>query len=244
MSFECVEIGAAKLFLGDCLEIMPTIGPVDACITDPPYGIGENAHRVASRTKKAQTRDYGDFDWDKEPASKEAIDMLRSKSRWQAIFGGNYFQLPPSRCWLVWDKLNSGDFADCELAWTNWPKSVRRLQHLWNGMIRKDNEERFHPTQKPLAVMKWVISLCPQSALILDPFMGSGTTGVAATQMGLGFIGIEKDKRYFDIACKRIELALHQPDMFVTPPPEPTQSGLFDAAGERVNTGSQETPQT
>lgn len=204
------QIGNATLYLGDCMEILPTLPKVDAVITDPPYGIGENDRKVASRKNAAAAKDYGSFDWDKQPASEAMIYAMRCKSDWQGIFGGNYFTLPPSSCWLVWDKLNSGDFADCELAWTNWPKAVRRLQWRWNGMIRQGNEERFHPTQKPLQVMAWVIDLCPKADTILDPFMGSGTTGVAAIQRGKSFIGIERDPKYFDIACRRIDDAHRQ----------------------------------
>jgi site-specific DNA-methyltransferase (adenine-specific)/modification methylase len=208
-------IGNATLYLGDCMDILPTLDKVDAVITDPPYGINENSKKVASRGKLAAPKDYGDFDWDKAPPPDALIELIRTKGQHQAFFGGNYFTLPPTSCWLVWDKLNgSNDFADCELAWTNWPKAVRRLQWRWNGMIRQGNEERYHPTQKPLEVMKWVIELCPKSETILDPFMGSGTTGVAAVQMGRKFIGIEREPKYFDIACKRIEDAQRTFDMF------------------------------
>jgi site-specific DNA-methyltransferase (adenine-specific)/modification methylase len=210
-----VEIGNATLYLGDCLEVLPTLPKVDAVITDPPYGINENSKKVASRGKLAAPKDYGDFDWDKSPPPDALIELIRTKGQYQAFFGGNYFTLPPTSCWLVWDKLNGdNDFADCELAWTNWPKAVRRLQWRWNGMIRQGNEERYHPTQKPLEVMKWVIELCPKSETILDPFMGSGTTGVAAIQLGRKFIGIEREERYFDIACKRIEQAVAQGQLF------------------------------
>lgn len=208
-------IGNATLYLGDCMDILPTLDKVDAVITDPPYGINENSKKVASRGKLAAPKDYGDFDWDKAPPPDALIELIRTKGQHQAFFGGNYFTLPPTSCWLVWDKLNgSNDFADCELAWTNWPKAVRRLQWRWNGMIRQGNEERYHPTQKPLEVMKWVIELCPKSETILDPFMGSGTTGVAAVQMGRKFIGIEREPKYFEIACKRIEDAQRTFDMF------------------------------
>jgi site-specific DNA-methyltransferase (adenine-specific)/modification methylase len=197
------------------MDILPTLDKVDAVITDPPYGINENSKKVASRGKLASPKDYGDFDWDKAPPPDALIELIRTKGQHQAFFGGNYFTLPPTSCWLVWDKLNgSNDFADCELAWTNWPKAVRRLQWRWNGMIRQGNEERYHPTQKPLEVMKWVIELCPKSDTILDPFMGSGTTGVAAVQMGRKFIGIEREPKYFEIACKRIEDAQRTFDMF------------------------------
>ncbi len=225
---KCVEIGGSKLFLGDSADILPGIGTCDVVITDPPYGIGESVKKNVSRECKAVSRDYGEFDWDKEPISDELMNLVRSKAKWSGIFGGNYYKLPPTSCWLVWDKLNGEtDFADCELMWTNWPKAVRIKRHQWHGMIRAGNEERFHPTQKPLAVMKWAINLSPQHGLVLDPFMGSGTTGVAAVQMGLGFIGIERDERYFEIACKRIESALKQPDLFIPAPPEPTQETLI-----------------
>ena len=221
-------IGNATLYLGDCAEILPTLDKVDAVITDPPYGINENRKKVASRGKLAAPKDYGEFDWDKAPPPDELIELIRTKGQYQAFFGGNYFTLPPTSCWLVWDKLNGdNDFADCELAWTNWPKAVRRLQWRWNGMIRQGNEERFHPTQKPLGVMKWVIDLCPKSNTILDPFMGSGTTGVAAVQMGKSFIGIEREKSYFDVACGRIEKAQLQTDMFIEPAKNPTQEALL-----------------
>ena len=223
-----VVIGDATLYLGDCIEVLPLVGKVDAVITDPPYGINENSKKVASRGKLAAAKDYGQFDWDKEPPSVEFIDALRACSDHQAFFGGNYFHLPPTSCWLVWDKLNgANDFADCELAWTNWPKAVRRIQWRWNGMIRQGGEDRFHPTQKPLEVMKWVIDLCPKAETVFDPFMGSGTTGVAAIQLGRKFIGIERDERYFEIACKRIERAVAQGQLFAPEPIKHVQESLL-----------------
>lgn len=227
---ERVELldGRVTLYRGDCREILPTIGKVDAVVTDPPYGIGENSRKVASRGRLAEPRDYGEFNWDQKPIDSEIVNLLQCVSKWQIIFGGNYFELGPTSCWLVWDKLNGeNDFADCELAWTNLPKAVRRIFWRWNGMIRKGHEEREHPTQKPLGVMKWCIEHLPDSSLtILDPYMGSGTTGVAAVKLGRKFIGIEIDARYFDIACRRIEDAAKQPDMFIASAPKPLQGGL------------------
>ena len=223
------QIGDATLYLGDCREILPTLGRVDAVVTDPPYGIGESAEKVASRGKLATPRDYGAFDWDSAPCSQEQIDWMRTISRYQIIFGGNYFALPPSSCWLVWDKQNGdNDFADCELAWTNLQKAVRRIYWRWNGMIRKGHEERFHPTQKPLEVMRWCISHLPDDAgSILDPFMGSGTTGVACVSLGKRFVGVERDERYFGTACKRIEEAQRQGDFFVSRGTESHESPLL-----------------
>jgi len=226
-----VIIGDATLYLGDCMDVLPTLGRFDACITDPPYGIGENSAKVASRSRthngKPLVTDYGFFDWDKAPPNPEVIDLIRTKGECLAFFGGNYFYLPPTSCWLVWDKMNSGDFADCELVWTNWPKAVRRLQWRWNGMIRQGNEARYHPTQKPLEVMKWVIELCPKAETILDPFAGSGTTGLAAIQMGRKFTGIEREPKYFDIACKRIEQAYAQGQLFAPEQPKQIQEVLI-----------------
>ncbi|MFN8992864.1 MAG: DNA methyltransferase, partial [Pseudomonadota bacterium] len=179
--------------------------------------------------KLAVARDYGVASWDDKTAD-DAIAFSISRARYSVVFGGNYYDLPPTPCWLVWDKLNgASDFADCELAWTNLQKAVRRIQFRWNGMLRQNNEPRGdHPTQKPIEVMRWVIGHLPDDArTILDPFMGSGTTGVAAVKLGRKFIGIEIEPKYFDIACKRISDALKQPDMFIERPKPVKQEGFF-----------------
>jgi DNA modification methylase len=210
-------IGRATLYLGDCRDILPTLGKVDAVVTDPPYGIGEAAGANKSRGNLAVAKDYGVDTWDNQPIDAALIAQVRAAGRWQIIFGGNYYDCPATPCWLVWDKENgANDFADCELAWTNLTKSVRRISYMWNGMLRAHGEPRGdHPTQKPVGVMKWAISHVPAPAqTILDPFMGSGTTGVAAVQMQRAFIGIEREPKYFDIACKRIEDAQRQGSLF------------------------------
>lgn len=216
------------LYLGDCREILPTLGKVDAVVTDPPYGIGENAKRIASRGKLAAPKDYGEFSWDVKPIDAATVEMILACSDWQIIFGGNYFQLGPTSCWLVWDKQNGGnDFADCELAWTNLPKAVRRIYWRWNGMIRKGSEERVHPTQKPVGVIRWCLEQLPATAeLVCDPFMGSGTTGVACIREGKSFIGIEREPVYFDAAIKRLTKTLQAPDLFVKRPAPAKQEGL------------------
>ena len=210
---EKVVIGNAELWHGDCREILPTLPKVDAVITDPPYGIGEAAGKNKSRGKLAVAKDFGNDAWDDEPISDDLIRMVREAGKWSVIFGGNYYALPPAKCWLVWDKENGeSDFADCELAWTNLPKAVRRIRYMWNGMLRANGEARGdHPTQKPIGVMAWAINHVPDPCrTILDPFMGSGTTGVACMNLGRKFIGIELERKYFDIACRRIEDAQRQ----------------------------------
>ncbi len=226
------QIGDCTLYLGDCLDILPTLVDayeITALVTDPPYGIGESNEKALSRGKLANPIDYGHFEWDKKPASAVQISSARIRAKNQIIFGGNYFELPPTSCWLVWDKQNgTNDFADCELAWTNLQKAVRRIYWRWNGMIRRGDDVRQHPTQKPEGVMKWCIEQLPDTcSIILDPFMGSGTTGVACAKMGRKFIGIEIEPKYFDIACRRIEEAYRQPDMFVEQPVRIVQDAMI-----------------
>ena len=225
-----LEIGNATLYLGDCAEILPTLGKVDAVVTDPPYGIREAAGKNKSRSNLAVAKDYDDDQWDDKPVDDRVIDLIRQVSDWQIIFGGNYYALPPTKCWLVWDKENGdSDFADAELAWTNLNKAVRLKRYMWNGMLRANKEHRGdHPTQKPVGIMEWCISHLPEnSKTILDPFMGSGTTGVAAMNLDRKFTGIEREQKYFDIACKRIEQATKQEDMFI-PKKQPEQVSLID----------------
>jgi site-specific DNA-methyltransferase (adenine-specific) len=201
-----------KVIEGDCLEIMRGFADksFDLVLTDPPYGIGEAAGKNKSRGKLAIAKDYGNESWDDEPPSKEYFDEMRRVSKNQIIFGGNYFadNLPASSCWLVWDKNNgANDFADCELAWTSLERAVRLFKYTWNGMIQEDmkhKERRAHPTQKPLELMKWCLSQVPDAVTILDPFMGSGTTLVAAKYLGRNATGIEISPKYCEIARNRL----------------------------------------
>lgn len=226
-----VQIGPATLYLGDCREILPTLSKVDAVVTDPPYGIGEAAGKNKSRNNLAPAKDYGDDAWDDEPVSDDLIALVRAAGKWAVVFGGNYYAMPPASCWLVWDKESTGDFADCELAWTNLPKAVRRIRYMWNGMLRANGEARGdHPTQKPIGVMAWAINHVPEPCgTILDPFMGSGTTGVAAMNLQRAFIGIEREPKYFEIACKRIEQAQAQVRLFEPEQRKPEQAELLGA---------------
>jgi DNA modification methylase len=221
------------IYHGDCREILPTLPKVDLVLTDPPYGIGADKGQQARANKQggralAPSTDYGFSDWDGVPAPAEAIKAIQEQSAQQVIWGGNYFDLPPSRCWLVWDKLNgSNNYADCELAWTSLNGSVRRIRWQWHGMLREGNEDRWHPTQKPLGVMKWALALCPPpNATILDPFMGSGTTLVAAKQLNRRAIGIEVEEKYCEIAAKRLEQEVF--DFGPVPESEPVQESLLD----------------
>lgn len=224
-------IGDATLYLGDCREILPTLGKVDAVVTDPPYGIGEDGGRCRSRkiTRNPTIQPKGN--WDHSTPDAEIFDALLACSDEQIIWGGNYFsdKLPPSKGWLYWQKLMGGDFADGELAWTSRDKALREFTYCpkggdINSRFAKPNE---HPTQKPVAVMEWCLSFLPNAQTILDPFMGSGTTGVACMKLGRKFIGIEIEPKYFSIACKRIEEAWKQPRLFEEPKPKAVQLDLI-----------------
>jgi len=222
---EKVVIGNAELWHGDCGIILQSLPFFDLMLSDPPYGINEAAGKNKSRgTKNAPGTDFGNDDWDKKPPPAWLIELIREKAKWQIIFGGNYFHLPPSSCWLVWDKDNTGDFADCELAWTNLPKAVRMLKWRWNGMLQQDmknKEIREHPTQKPIQVMRWALLHAADNQTVCDPFMGSGTTGIACALEGKAFTGIEKERKYFDIACERIARAHAQGQLFEPEAPTP-----------------------
>lgn len=193
-------------------------GSYDLLLTDCPYGIGEARGKNKSRTNLAVAKDYGISDWDDKPPSEGDILWMRSLAKHQIIFGGNYFHLPPSSCWLVWDKINSGDFADCELAWTNLDKAVRIFRYMWNGMIREGNDVRVHPTQKPRALMSWCLTMAPKDIKsVVDPYCGSGTTLVAAKAAGLKAVGCELSEEYAEAAAKRLDQAVFNFESSDTP---------------------------
>jgi site-specific DNA-methyltransferase (adenine-specific)/modification methylase len=234
-------IGACDLYLADCREILPTLGKVDAVVTDPPYGIdfdfgrvriGRSA-RLAWGTKNGRNIQRG---WNRIHGDAEPFDATPWLQYPQTILwgGNNYAGLPPARCLLIWDKRRETTpdcHGDAEVAWTNLDSVIRVHRQVWRGVVREGEENvvnsaKLHPAQKPLALMRWCVEMT--SGVVLDPFMGSGTTGVACVKLGRRFIGIEIEPRYFDIACKRIEAATKQPDLFVEQPrPRAVQETLL-----------------
>lgn len=184
----------------------------DLLLTDPPYGISAERGQQKRANRQngnalAQSRDYGVEIWDHEPAH-EAIAVARRLCRQQIVFGGNYYDLPLMRGWLVWDKDNgNNNYADCELAWTNLDQPIRKLTYRWHGMFQEPGcrkEYREHPTQKPEPVIRWALMQVPKSQTVLDPFMGSGTTLVAAKRLGKQATGIEREERYCELAVRRL----------------------------------------
>jgi site-specific DNA-methyltransferase (adenine-specific)/modification methylase len=218
---EVVTIGDATLYLGDCMDILPTLGKVDAVVSDPPYGLGD---KMTGGTKRFMTGEGGMKTlgaWDAQPVD-QLLDVIGPIAPIHMLWGGNYYPVPASRGWLVWVKTNSvPTMASIELCWTNLDMNSKHYAHLCNGWHRE------HPTQKPIDLMRWCLSFIPKAEIICDPFMGSGTTGVAAIQLGRKFIGIEREQKYFDIACKRIEQAVAQGRLFAPEQPKQEQMGLI-----------------
>jgi site-specific DNA-methyltransferase (adenine-specific) len=230
-------IGDAVLYLGDCREILPTLGPVDAVVTDPPYGIrlntdnsrfsGGNVASVARRGNNAGSANGRPIASDDAPFDPAfLLDLPGDKIVW----GWNNYpdQLPRGAC-LVWLKRNDDAFgsflSDAELAWMSKGHGVYCRRDLSNAAIAN---ERAHPTQKPVSLMEWCLGFVPKARTIFDPFMGSGSTGVACARLGRAFIGVEIDPSYFDAACRRIEEAYRQPRLFEEPAPKPVQTSLLE----------------
>lgn len=220
MTFEKQTIGTATLYRGDCADVMPTLQKFDAMVTDPPYGIGAKMQGGGGMAVNWKGMLADMLDWDA-VAPHDLINAMRLYADYSIIWGGNYFELPPSRMYLVWAKgggMYGRSFAECEMAWCSWDGNARFIELSPPTHVGKEIKE--HPTQKPLQIMQWCIKKLPSTVkTVFDPFMGSGTTGIACVQNGLTFTGIEKFPKYFDIACKRIEQAYAQGQLF-----EPVQT--------------------
>ncbi len=222
-------IGDATLYLGDCREILPTLGKVDAVVTDPPYGIN---HVKGSGGKGAHTRrNIKAVQGDNKPFDPAPLLSFRNVIMW----GADHFypRLPDRGSWIAFDKLDGmkpwDSFSDVEFAWCSQESAARIFSLRWKGLACVKAHEgygvRVHPMQKPISLMRWCIEqFGDKQKVILDPFMGSGTTGVAALQLGRQFVGIEIDSDHFDIACRRVDEASKQPTLF-SEPAEPAPEG-------------------
>ena len=210
---EIVKIGNATLYHGDCREILPSLPKVDLVLTDPPYGVSNlGSFNSGGRGWGNFTSDVvNDFVcWDS-LAQSDIVKIAINQGETAIVWGGNYFDVPPSRCWLCWVKPDSvNSQASIELAWTNMNKNAKHFV-----LTRNPPPDKAHPTQKPVRLMEWCLDLAPKTtSTVADPFAGSGTTGVACANMGKTFYGIERERKYFDIACERIERAYAQQRLF------------------------------
>jgi site-specific DNA-methyltransferase (adenine-specific) len=274
MTHRVEKIGACELHLGDCRDVMASLGPVDAVVTDPPYGQSQNTNVVGPkglRTYRCGAEGGGTRVIDGNARARvtaKGIHSTRIATQFPdtihgddapfdpapwinlapavLLWGAHRFSSRlPDGTWLVWDKVPTGkirDQGDGEAAWVKGPQRPMRIYRLlWDGVCvgsaaRSEvtaGQPRVHPTQKPIALMEWCLDQLnlPPNAIILDPFMGAGSTGVAATKKGLAFIGIEIEPKYFDIACRRIEEATKQADLFIEQPkPKAEQLSLLESA--------------
>ena len=223
---EKVAIGNAELWHGDCREILPLLPQSDLILTDPPYGIDYgNAGGFAESSGWKNWR--GTAEWDKERPPGWMFGLMLEKGKACVIWGGNYFTdlLPPTMRWLVWDKgQRNFTLADCEFAWSSENKAARVLT-LPRAEAAQDGKE--HPTQKPVRLMAWCLDMHQKAATVCDPYMGSGTTGVACAMLGKAFIGIEHERKYFDIACERIARAQAQGHLLPQSQPAAVQEALL-----------------
>jgi site-specific DNA-methyltransferase (adenine-specific) len=236
-SFRKEVIGDCTLYLGDCRDVLPLLPRVDACVTDPPYGI---SYSPAAGGRGWSKKSFVGTDLvigDDAPFDPAPLLKFGTVIMW----GANHYadKLPARDSWLIWDKRCPGlvnDFADCEMAWLSVGGPARVFRHLWYGAFRASEKhtQRVHPTQKPIEVMRWCLEQIPEASTILDPYMGSGTTGVACVRLGKRFIGIEIDQGHFETACKRIRDAYAQPDLFIkSEKPKPAeQLNLLGEAAE------------
>ena len=235
---EKVVIGNATLYHGDCSEVLPLV-QADACVTDPPYGIAykhsgrlvpvSNNRHLAPPKNNAAWIVGDDEDFDPTPLLRFPVVLM---------FGADHYRarLPEGGTLVAWDKHTgigpNDSFADAEFAWTNIKLKRNVIRYLWKGVCQEkageENGKRWHPTTKPQGVMRWCLQQMPQARTIFDPYMGSGSTGVAAMHLGLNFIGVEIHRPYFDIACERISRAQAQGTLLPPEPaPEHVQEGLL-----------------
>lgn len=192
----------------------------DLAIVDPPYGINMDGGKIGGNNC-GKAKDYTQKDWDREPPSLEYFKELMRVSKNQIVWGANHFisRMPfDSSCWIIWDKDNTGNFADCEIAWTSFDTAVRKFKFRWNGMLQEDmknKEVRIHPTQKPVKLYEWILmNYAKQDDKILDTHLGSGSIAIACHNLGFDLTACELDKEYYDKALKRLQQHQAQLQMF------------------------------
>lgn len=204
------EKAGIVIYCGDCRTILPQLPQCDLLLTDPPYGINAcNRSDGGVGSIASGSKQWGRAEWDRVPQPQWLIDQAVSMATTAIIWGGNFYDLPPTSCLLVWDKMQRDfSFADAEIAWTNLEGSVRIMSYARGSLVA---EGKVHPTQKPLPLMQWCVKQAGKGIeTILDPWMGSGTTLVAAKAAGIGCIGVEVDERYCEAAAERLRQGVLQ----------------------------------
>ncbi len=228
-----------QVYNSDCMEALREMpdNAYSLAIVDPPYGISESSKNFASRGKLARADKYEPKDWDACAPAAEYFEQLMRVSRNQIMWGGNYFELPPTSCVIVWDKDNgNNDFSDCELAWGSFPTAVRKFKFRWNGMLQqnmKQKEHRIHPTQKPVALYEWLLTnYAKEGDTILDSHLGSGSITIACHRLGFSLTGYEIDADYFEAMTARFKKEKAKPELPLNiERPQATQSDIYDIPG-------------
>ena len=205
------QIGDATLYLGDCREILPTLPKVDAVVTDPPFGVGNFVQTTGRLMGRGASRGKP-VEWNEHPPDAEIFEMLRQCSTHRIIWGANFFNCFEDRGGaIVWDKCQSmPNFSKADIASCTHFQKTEIVRIPWTNFTVTHRAVTDHPCERPVELYEWCIDYLPKSMTVLDPYLGSGSCGVAAIRMGRGFIGIERDPRYFDIACRRIDDAYRQ----------------------------------
>lgn len=215
-----------KITLGDCLDVMKQLPDksIELILTDPPYGEGMSKRGTIGSSNKGQVKDYGKSDWDDKIPEKIYFDEMFRVSKNQIIFGGNFMVEhinKNSPCWIVWDKHNTGNYADCELAWTSFPTAIRQFDYIWNGMIQqnmKEKEFRIHPTQKPVGLLENILREYynkESKGIVADFFSGSGSVAIACYNLGIPFISVEKNLKHYEDSVQRLKEVQAQMRLFV-----------------------------
>jgi site-specific DNA-methyltransferase (adenine-specific) len=222
------HIGNATLYLGDCMDILPTLPKVDAVITDPPFGVGNFVQTTGN------IRGRGDLsgktvDWNESPPSVEFFALIKQKSKHRIIWGANFFNCFEEKGGaIIWDKAQPmPNFSKCDIASCTHFQKTEIVRIPWTNFDVARFAETSHPCERPVALYRWCIDYLPSIQTVMDPFLGSGSCAVAAMQTGKAFVGIERDEKYFDAACKRIEQAVSQGQLFKPELTKPKQEAMF-----------------
>ena len=211
------KIGNATMLNVDCMEYMKTLPDkfFDLAVCDPPYGIGAGGENFKNGTSKTSKDYYKINDWDIKRPEKEYFNEILRISENSIIWGGNYFSdcLPPFRCFISWDKtIHGNSYADCELAWTSFSKVARYYRE---NISQTNSEGRIHPTQKSIKLYEWILAnYAKPGQKIFDSHMGSGSSAIAANNLGFEYVGCELDSDYYEAACKRIAHHASQERLF------------------------------
>jgi len=211
-----------KITFADCLDVMRELPDkcIDLILTDPPYGEGMSKRGTIGSSNKGVVKDYGKSDWDNKVPEQVYFDEMFRVSKNQIIFGGNFMAKEigkNSPCWIVWNKNNTGNYADCELAWTSFQSAIRKFDFTWNGMIQEDmknKEFRIHPTQKPVGLLKRILREYYKEGVVADFFSGSGSVAVACYDLGIPFVSVEKNLKHYQDSVKRLEDVMAQMRLF------------------------------